>query len=226
MTTFYKADCLQKMKELPTDSIDFIYFNPPFATTQQWWDCELPWKEIFTECFRLLKKFGTLAIHCSVPFNYKLIREAPVPPKYSWYWNKKAVTTPLLANRQPLRQVEEILVWYKSPRYFAQRVGNEPRELKGHNLNNGYVNPVAKPSETRTVFGKYQTHLIEMPRHIRGFATRPDELIELMIKSYTEPGDKVLDPTCYEGLSGVICKRLDREWIGIDKHFFPVLLMK
>ena len=73
--------------------------------------------------------------------------------------------------------------------------------------------------------GRYQTHLIQMPRKIRGFATRPDALVELFIKSYTDEGDTVLDPTCYQGLSGVIAKRLGRRWIGIDKNFFPKLLM-
>jgi DNA modification methylase len=63
-----------------------------------------------------------------------------------------------------------------------------------------------------------------MKRTIRGFATRPDALIELMIKSYTNEGDTILDPTCYEGLTGVISQRLGRNWIGIDKHFSASML--
>ena len=55
---------------------------------------------------------------------------------------------------------------------------------------------------------------------VDGFSTRPRELIELMIRSYTKEGDTVLDPTCYRGITGKICKEMKRKWIGIDKYFF------
>lgn len=226
MATFYRGDCLEQMKRLPAKSVDFIYFNPPFATTYQWWDEALPWPAIFEQCFRILKDVGTLAIHCSVPFNYRLIRAAPRPPNYSWYWDKQATTTPLLAKKQPLRCVEEILVWTQKVKYNPQRVGTEVRHVKPNAITSDYVNQATcVPKETTTVIGYYQTHLISMPRHIRGFATRPDEIIELFIKSYTNEGDVVLDPTCYKGLSGRVARTLGRRWIGIDKHFFPSELM-
>lgn len=216
---------MEKMKLLPTASIDFVYFNPPFATTYQPWDEELPWSDVFVECFRLLKPTGTLAIHCSVPFNYTLIRTAPRPPNYSWYWDKMATTTPLLAKRQPLRHVEEILVWTNGRKYNPQRIGTETRTYRSSGRT-AYVNQgTLRALEPVTVVGRYQTHLIRMKRKLRGFATRPDELIELMIKSYTNEGDTILDPTCYEGLSGIIATRLGRKWIGIDKHFTPRMLM-
>ena len=215
------------MKAMASKTIDFIYFNPPFATTFQPWDESLDWPTVFQEAFRLLKDDGTLAIHCSVPFNYTLIRAAPRPPNYSWYWDKKATTTPLLAKKQPLRCVEEILVWTKRVKYNPQRVGTEERWVHA-DASTRYVHMESlKPNlQLKRVVGKYQTHLISMPRTIRGFATRPDALIELFIKSYTNEGDTILDPTCYEGLSGVIARRLGRHWVGIDKHFLPKLLLR
>lgn len=225
MATFYKGDCLHHMQRLPSKSIDFIYFNPPFATTYQPWDEALPWPDIFREAFRLLKEDGTLAIHSSIPFNYTLIRAAPRAPNYSWYWDKQATTTPLLAKKQPLRCVEEILVWTQKVKYNPQRIGDEIRTVKSRAVT-PYVNQqTLVPLEVATVKGKYQTHLISVPRTIRGFATRPDSLIELFIKSYTNEGDTVLDPTCYHGLSGRIAKHLKRKWIGIDKHFLPIELL-
>lgn len=226
MTTFYHGDCVKVMKALPSKSIDFVYFNPPFATTYQPWDKPLDWPQVFTEAFRLLTDTGVLAIHCSIPFNYELIRIAPRPPNYSWYWDKQATTTPLLAKRQPLRRVEEILVWTKKVKYNPQRVGSEERKFTSRGKTRYVYTETLVPQEEQTVKGFYQTHLITIPRTIRGFATRPDSLIELFIKSYTNTGDTILDPTCYHGLSGRIAKSLDRKWIGIDKNFFPLELFK
>lgn len=218
---FYKEDCLKKLKELPDKSIDFVYFNPPFGTTQQDWDEKLPFDKIIPECFRVLKQTGTLAIHCSIPFNYTLIRDAPKPPSYSWYWIKENSTTPLLAKRQPLRNTEEVLVWLMSgkSKYNPQRIGDEKRTIKSDGTSD-YVKKCGG-TERKEVIGKYQTHLISMPRTIRGFATRPDELIELFIKSYTDENDTILDPTCYKGLTGIIANKLKRNYIGIDKYFEP-----
>ena len=224
MATFYKADCLTHMKTMADKSIDFIYFNPPFATTFQPWDEKLPWEEIFQQCFRILKTRGTLAIHCSVPFNYTLIRLAPRAPNYSWYWDKKATTNPLLAKKQPLRCVEEILVWTtKKTKYNPQRIGTEKRIINHKTSGKtGYVmQNTLVPQEPKEVIGRYQTHLISMSRELRGFATRPEAMIELFIKSYTDENDIVFDPTCYKGLSGRIAIKLKRRWIGVDKNYFP-----
>ena len=227
MTTFYHGDCLHWMKQLESKSVNFVYFNPPFATTYQPWDEALPWPEIFKECFRVLKPDGVLAIHCSVPFNYTLIRSAPRPPNYSWYWDKTAPTTPLLAKTQPMRQVEEILVWTgKKNTYYPQRNGTEKRTIKSSGKTRYVHMESLSEQPVQEVIGKYQTHLITMPKQVRGFATRPDAIIELMLKSYTKETDLVLDPTCYLGLSGRICKQMNRRWIGIDKNFFPQELFK
>jgi DNA modification methylase len=227
MATFYKGDCLKCFKHVADKSVDFVYFNPPYGITQQPWDEKLDWEAIFAECFRVLKPHGTLAIHCSVPFNYTLIRAAPRPPNYSWYWNKLATTTPLLAKHQPLRHMEEILVWNsKYTKYYPQRVGDEIRYVHADGSTNYVINKTLKPDrELKMVRGKYQTHYIEMTKKVRGFATRPDELIELFLRSYTKENDVVLDPTCYEGLSGVIARRMNRRWIGFDKYYFPKMLM-
>ena len=227
-TVYYQGDNLTIIrKHIESKSVDLIYFNPPFGTTKQKWDELLDWTHLFEEFFRILKDDGMLVIHCSVPFNYTLIRNAPKTPLYSWYWEKDNVTNPLLAKYQPLRTTEEILVWAnKRTRYYPQSVGDGVREYTPRGgCGTGYYDK-AMELDRKTVKGKLRTHHIAMKRDIDGFSTRPRELIELIIKSYTKEGDTILDPTCYMGVCGVVAKGLKRRWIGIDKHFLPEKLMK
>jgi len=219
--TFYKSDCLQQMRTIDSKTVDLIYWNPPFGTTRQPWDERLDWPALFAECFRILKDDGNLIIHCSIPFNYTLIRSAPRPPSYSWYWDKGNITLPLIVNHQPLRCMEEVLVWkMKKGKYFPQRVGDEERTVKSSYVTK-YVMSNTDTIESTIVHGKCQTHLLTMPRVIDGFSTRSEEMVELFIKSYTREGDLILDPTCYKGLTGRVARRMGRNWIGIDKYFEP-----
>ena len=217
MTTFYMGDNLLLIKHLvKSSSIDLIYMNHPFGTTKNKWDEKLDWEALFEQFFRVLKPNGMLVIHCSVPFNYELIRIKT--PYYSWYWTKEGSTNPFLAKIQPLRDTEEILVWKKgNATYYPQKEGTEVRTgVYGTDKTSYYTNTIAKTYKT---IGKYITHHLTMKRDIKGFSTRPKEMIELMIKSYTVAGDTILDPSCYKGLSGTVSKELGRLWIGIDKYF-------
>lgn len=223
--TFYKGDVFKQMKQIKNKSINFLYINPPFGTTQNFWDESLDWKVLFAEFFRVLTNDGMLVIHCSIPFNYELIRAAPKPPSYSWYWKKDSPTAPLLSRVQPRRQMEEILVWKnKKNTYYPQPVGNDIRPST-YMTNHSYYNPTTKKTST-TRIGKTRSSLLEMKRNINGFSTRPDEMVELMIASYTKEGDTILDCFCYKGLTGRIAKQMNRKWIGIDKYFFADEILK
>lgn len=224
-TAFYRGDTLELLKKQATGSIDLIYSNPPFGTTKNYWDEKQDWNLLFPEMFRVLKDTGMIVLHSSIPFNYELIRSSPVPPLYSWYWKKDAVTCPLLANTQPLRNMEEILVWKKKKAtYYRQQIGDEPH-ISSYMTKNEYYGSTKKTGKT-IIKGKTRTHFLEMKRDVQGFSTRPKEMVDLMIKSYSKEKDTVLDLYCYNGLSGVVCKELKRNWIGFDKYHSPTLLFQ
>lgn len=216
---FYRGDTLATLRsQIKDKSINLIYVNPPFGTTKNYWDEKQDWPSLFKECFRCLKDDGMLVIHCSIPFNYELIRAAPKPPSYSWYWKKELPTCPLIANQQPLRNTEEILVWKKKKNtYYRQQIGNEERPSAYMTKNDYYMKNVSDKSTV--IKGKTRTHMLEMKRNISGFSTRPDEMLDLFIKSYSKEGDTVLDMFCYKGVSSKFC--VGRKWIGIDKYFYP-----
>jgi site-specific DNA-methyltransferase (adenine-specific) len=219
MSVFYQGDSLHLLKtKIPDKSVNLIYIDPPFGTTQNFWDEGLDWPKYFTEFFRVLKDDGMLVIHCSIPFNYELIRSAPKPPSYSWYWLKDSPTSPLLANYQPLRQVEEILVWKKKKvSYYRQQIGTEMRRST-YMTKTDYYGKTYKFGYTQ-IKGKTRTHFLQMKRELDGYSTRPKEMVKLMIDSYSKKGDTILDCFCYKGLT--FTQSQDRRWIGMDKYHFP-----
>lgn len=223
MSIFYQGDTLTLLRRHIADkSINLIYFDPPFGTTKNTWDEKQDWGNIFAECFRVLKDEGMLVIHCSIPFNYELIRSAPKPPSHTWYWTKDSHSNPLISKVQPLRDTEEILVWKnKKGVYYPQKIGNDPQ--KSTYMTKGDYFGKDRKAETTINYGKFRTHHLTMKRDIQGFSTRPKELVELMINSYSKEGDVMLDLYCYNGLS-YSCKG-DRRWIGFDKHFVPTRIL-
>jgi site-specific DNA-methyltransferase (adenine-specific) len=225
MSLFIQGDTLTTLRtQMKNKSIDLIYCDPPFGTTKNNWDEKQDWPAIFKECFRILKDNGMLVIHCSIPFNYELIRASPKAPSHTWYWKKENITNALICKYQPMRNTEEILVWKnKKFSYFPQRVGNELRTFQTGKPSRYYGSSVEQ--EVKTVVGKYRTHFLDMKRDISGFSTRPKELVKLMIDSYSQNTSEtvVLDLYCYNGLSHT-CKG-NRRWIGIDKHFIPSMVV-
>lgn len=225
-TEFRRGDSQELIKTIPSNSIDLLYIDPPFGTTKNNWDEKINWFALFPEMFRVLKDSGMLVIHCSIPFNYELIREAVILPSHSWYWYKGgSPSCPLIANVQPLRCVEEILVWKKKkPTYYRQQIGDEEHESFWADACNYYGS--VKERKKTIIKGKTRTHFLDMKRTLDGFSTRPKEMVELMIKSYSKEGDTILDLFCYKGLSGKVCKELGRNWIGFDRYFSPVLVLE
>lgn len=210
-------DNLEYCKTVEDNTIDLIYFNPPFGTIEQDWDKPLKWEELFNEMERIIKPDGNIVIHCSIPFTYDLIRIRK--PKYHWVWDKQTTGTPFLAKIQPMRNTEEILVYHKPSnkgRYYPQMEGDEERIIRGGNSKywGGRMNKGKKYASV--VKGKYPKHLISFKRKVEGLSTRPIELIEYIVKTYTKEDDTVLDLTCYKGLTGKVCERIERKYIGVD----------
>jgi len=224
MSVFYRGDVFACIAKIPDKSVNLVYCDPPFGTTKNYWDEKINWSLLFVEIFRVLKDDGMCVIHCSIPFNYELIRAAPKPPSYSWYWRKLGSPTGYLsANHQPLRCMEEILIWRKkTSKYYRQQIGDQERD-SAWATPSSYYGTVQERKKTK-LKGKTRTHYLDMKRDLKGFATRPYEMVKLMIDSYSKEGDTVLDLFCYDGLSYTACK--GRRWIGFDKYHTPKLFLE
>jgi len=210
------GDIHDVIKTIGDNSIDCIYTNPPFGTTQNEWDKSLDWSTLWTDIWRVIKPNGAIILHSAMPFTYDLIRHSPVNPRYHYIWVKNNSTNFFHAKRQPLRKHEEILVFYKKqPTYNPQMVGDEIYKTTKPGRSNYYgsINHKVKEGSYK---GRYPTTILEYPIKVRGGKTTPDELVEFFIKTYTNEGDLVLDMTCHSTIVGDLVVNLNREYLGVD----------
>lgn len=217
MMNIIKGDIHSEIVKLETNSVDLVYTNPPYNTTENKWDKKLNWNVLFKEMWRVLKPNGKIILHSSIPFTYDLIKVEK--PKYHYIWIKEQPTNFFHAKNQPLRQQEEILIFYKKKgTYNPQMIGNKfyKKTSSGKSDYYGSRGENKKYIENEGHYGKYPNNILNYPRHIRGFSTRPDELVDYFIKTYSNEEETILDITCYNYLTGIRSKKLNRNYIGID----------
>jgi DNA modification methylase len=229
MIEYLQGDIHTWIKELPDNSVDFIYTDPPFGTTRATWDVGLNWKELFPEMWRVLKPKGTICLYASMPFTYELLKYET--PKYHYSWCKNNKTGFFQAKYQPLRQMEEIFIYYKNRgTYNPQMEGDQyygKRNVKVGGRN-AYYGEKLKDKQNEYIeeeghTGKYPSTFKNWNiRKDKSGITRTDEQIDYFIKTYTNEKDVVLDMTCHTKYVGDRCKALNRNYIGVDLEIIDV----
>ena len=215
MAKYIEGDIHDVIKTLETSSIDLIYTNPPFGTTENKWDKSLNWDKLWLDIWRVLKPNGVVVIHASKPFSYQLIKSQT--PKYNYNWIKTKPTNFLKAKIQPLRKVEEIFIFYKKKHtYNPQMVGNEKRMTGSSSPTTYYGNRLKKQTDATFHIGKYPTDVLEFKQVVRGGKTICDDMIDFFIKTYSNENDLVLDMTTHNDVVGNRVTALKRKFIGVD----------
>ncbi len=189
------GDGFEYMEQMPDKSVDMIFTNPDFKMGRILNRCSMGFdaERMFREFNRIIKPNGVIVIISFGIFSADLINANRKNYKYSLIWEKGRTIGHLNANKQPLRSHEELLVFYKHQCTY---------------------NPVMDDS------GKYPRTVLNFP-DITGSkriypTQKPIRLIDYCIKTYTNPGDIVLDPMCGSGTVAVSCIREDRQYICID----------
>jgi len=223
---YVQGDIHEVIKTLEDDSIDFIYTDPPFGITKASWDIPLKWDELFPEMWRVLKPSGIICLYASMPFTYELLKYET--PKYHYTWKKNNSTGFFTAKKQPLRNTEEIFIYYKmTGTYNPQMIGTETHKRRNliHKGGSGYFTTskgAKTPShnhetEKGSHQGKYPTTLKQWNiRKEKGGITRTDDQIDYFIRTYSNEGDTILDMTCHNKTVGKRCEVLGRDYIGVD----------
>jgi site-specific DNA-methyltransferase (adenine-specific) len=222
MSIFIEGDCHKEILKLEDNSVDLIYTSPPYGTTCAKWDKPLNWNIMFPELWRVLKPDGNIILHASMPFTYELLKYET--PKYHYTWKKNNSTNFFKAKIQPLRDCEEVFVYYKkNGTYNPQMKGNDfyRKQLNKMGSKNSYYD-IRHNIDKRKLgegghTGRYPTTFLEYKvRKDDTGITRPDEMMDFFIKTYTNEEDTVLDFTCHNNYLEQRCISLSRNFIGID----------
>lgn len=222
----FKGDCLKLMEGVKSHSIDLILADLPYGTTRNRWDSLLPFDELWKQYERLLKVGGVVALFGDEPFASHLRISNPKWYRYDWIWIKNRATGFLNANHMPLKNTETISIFYpKLPLYNPQmrtgfksyhgRTGNKTSNYDSFTsieiINHGERYPV------KTLNYSVVPHTIHPTQ-------KPVDLLQYLIKTYTNEGMTVLDNTMGSGSTGVAAVSLKRNFIGmeLDDDYFKV----
>ena len=220
MTRLIRGDCLEEMANISDGTIDTVLVDPPYGTTNCKWDSVIPLEPMWEQVKRIIKTNGAIVMMAAQPFTTTLIASNMKMFKYCWVWDKKQGTGFLNSKRQPLKNCEDVVVFYGKQCTYnpVMRTGFKPYKCKqGDTKTQNY----GKQTGAVTVSDgtRYPLTRIEFIRDKdKSHPTqKPVALMEYLIKTYTNIGDTVLDFTMGSGTTGVACKNLGREFIGIEK---------
>lgn len=230
MYKLLQGDCLELMNKIPDKSIDMILCDLPYGTTKNKWDSVLPFDKMWEQYDRIIKENGCIALFADGMFMSDLMQSNKKLWRYNLVWDKELISGFLNANRMPLRSHEEICIFYKKlPTYNPQFTDGEPLHGMGtkfsqeKNKNNNYGNfdSCNNPSAKRTGdTKKYPKSIVKFPRPASCVmihpTQKPVELLEWLIKTYTNENDFVLDNCMGSGSTGVAAVGINRNFIGME----------
>ncbi|WP_367769420.1 site-specific DNA-methyltransferase [Flavobacterium sp. WC2421] len=231
-STLFFNDCFDVFPIIKDKSIDMIFCDLPYGTTNCSWDSVLDLPKLWKEYERVIKDNGAIILTAQTPFdkvlgvsNLKLLR-------YEWIWEKTTATGHYNAKKMPMKAHENVLIFYKNlPTY-------NPIKTQGHKPVNSFTKYIETQNGTE-IYGKSNKEVSgggntdRYPRSVQIFASdkqklklhstqKPAALTDYFIETYSNEGDVILDNCMGSGTTGDSCERLNRKFIGIENlkvHF-------
>lgn len=221
-----EADCLAAMRNIPDGCVDLILCDLPYGTTQNKWDSVIDLVALWAEYERVLKPNGAVVLTSQGVFTAKVILSNERMFKYKIVWEKSKPTNFLNAKKQPLRKHEDICVFYrKQPAYNPQMTAGKPYDkgVRKDQLSGSYGDFL--PHHVRSEGGRYPNDVVyfktaesESERTVWHPTQKPVELGRYLVRTYSNPGDLVLDNACGSGSFLLAAALEDRRFIGIERN--------
>ena len=219
--TLINGDCLVEMKNIEDNSIDMILCDLPYGVTKNKWDEVIPFEKLWEQYNRIIKLNGAVVLFGSQPFTTTLIYSNRKYFRYCLVWEKNKFSDFLNAKRKPMKTNEDICLFYKrqptyNPQYWfstpykrwnTQKAVDKQTNYGSHKKN------VAKSDGKRLPTTVLKFNRVERPAHP---TQKPVDLLEWLIKSYTNEGENVLDNCMGVGSTGMAAKKNNRNFIGIE----------
>lgn len=211
-----QGDCLEVMKDLPDKCVDMVLCDPPYASTQNSWDTLIDLEQMWFQYERVTKPSAAFVLMCSQPFTSKLGCSRYSLLRYGWIWKKANATGHLNAKRMPMKDYEDVLVFYRQqPTYRPQGLVEFKKVTRRGG--NGTSFGVSGTSNFQEFTNYPRTHLEFAYDSNKVHPTqKPVPLFEYLIKTYTNEGEVVLDNCIGSGTTAVAAINTQRQFIGIE----------
>ena len=227
-----QGDTIAKMKEIPDNSVDLLLVDLPYGATQNKWDSVIPLPDLWEQYHRVVKENGAMIFTASGMFTAKLILSNPKDYKYNYTWIKSKATNFLNAKKQPLRKHEDILVFYrKQPTYNPQMTSGSAysKGIRKDQITGSYGD--FKPVLVKSKGKRYPVDVLyfktaEAEGKVVHPTQKPVSLGRYLIRTFSNPGDVVLDNTSGSGSFLVAALQEGRNFIGIEKNENVALFKK
>lgn len=243
MVDLRHGDCLEIMKDIPDSSVDMVLVDPPYGSTACAWDVVIPFEPMWEQLKRIIKPNGAMVFTASEPFAAALVMSNPAMFRHEWIYKKRCASNFAQASYAPMKEHELVLVFGKNKvNYYPikeERVGSGKSRVQydfsdatRHKTGEfvGAMNGEYNPRASDLRFPSSVQEFNNRAKGDRGFhpTQKPVLLCEYLIKTYTQPGDTVLDFTMGSGTTGVACVNTGRKFIGIEieKKYFDVAVSR
>lgn len=221
----YNEDCLVGMNKIPDKSVDMILTDLPYGTTRNKWDSILPLSLLWEQYERVIKDNGAIVLTAQTPFDKVLGASNLKLLKYEWVWRKNKATGHLNAKKMPMKEHENILVFYKKlPMYNAQGlIKKETPTIRKGKSGNG-TNYGKSDKDAIQEYENYPKSCLDFSMDTGTFhpTQKPVALFEYLIKTYTDEGETILDTCMGSGTTAIAALNTNRNYIGfeLEKEYF------
>lgn len=214
-----QGDCLEVMKDIPDKSVDMILCDLPYGTTRNKWDSIIPLDLLWEQYNRVIKDNGAIVLTAQTPFDKVLGVSNLKNLKYEWIWQKESGTGHLNAKKMPMKDHENVLVFYKKlPTYNPQMRIGKPYEQKSGLGSSNYGEQIRVVTKNAGVRYPLTTIKFDRDKEKTHPTQKPIALFEYLINTYTNQDECVLDNCMGSGTTAIACMNTNRNFIGIEQE--------